>query len=563
MLACAIQMSSLTPLVVEDVEGADWDGHTDLVVVGLGAAGVTAAIEARERGAQVVALERFEGGGATAISGGVFYAGGGTHIQREAGVEDTVDNMYRYLSLEVQDAVSDRTLRHFCETSAANVRWLTDRGVPFLGTLCPVKTSYPTNEYHLYYSGNETFPPYRDYAVPAPRGHRADGGAFPGANIVEPLRAWAQNKGARFELQARVSRLIVDRTGRVVGAEYRAISGRVWREMHRRWHRLETSVAKLAPGMASVLRRRCDEIEEKHSVTKRIHCRRGVVLCAGGFVFNRDMVAEHVPEFLPGLALGTAGDDGLGIRLGQSVGGRVDQMHRASAWRFLYPPNAFAEGMLINSRGERFANELWYGAKIGEAMVEHNQGVATLIIDEHLRRLALRQSKPGQLQWFQRGVALMNLYFNSRKAKDLASLAEMLDMPQDQLRRTLGEYNASAEGRTTDPFGKDRESMHAMREGPFYAIDCSLGSKRHLCAVMTLGGLAVDEETGQVLSEQGGVVPGLYAAGRNAVGVCSRQYVSGLSIADCVYSALRAARHAIPIEQFQQPVSRSVPEPVS
>ncbi|MBW2587829.1 MAG: FAD-binding protein, partial [Deltaproteobacteria bacterium] len=73
-----------------------------------------------------------------------------------------------------------------------------------------------------------------------------------------------------------------------------------------------------------------------------------------------------------------------------------------------------------------------------------------------------------------------------------------------------------------------------------------LGSKRHLCAVMTLGGLAVDEQTGQVLNENGTTVPGLYAAGRNAVGICSRQYVSGLSIADCIYSGLRASRHAIP-----------------
>ncbi|MDH4281968.1 MAG: hypothetical protein OEV36_04905, partial [Myxococcales bacterium] len=61
--------------------------------------------------------------------------------------------------------------------------------------------------------------------------------------------------------------------------------------------------------------------------------------------------------------------------------------------------------------------------------------------------------------------------------------------------------------------------------------------------------LAVDEKTGQVVREDGSVVRGLYAAGRNAVGVCSRQYVSGLSIADCVYSGLRAARHAVPISK--------------
>ncbi|KPK52794.1 MAG: hypothetical protein AMJ63_08365 [Myxococcales bacterium SG8_38_1] len=535
-------MSSLTPLLLDDVDGVQWDDLADVVVVGLGAAGVTAAIEARERGADVVLLDRFEGGGATAISGGVYYAGGGTQIQEAAGVEDTVDNMYRYLSMEVQDAVSEETLRDFCEQSPANVKWLTDRGVPFLPNLCPVKTSYPTNEYHLYFSGNEPFPPYRDHATPAPRGHRPDGGAFPGAKITQPLRETALREGVRIELQTRVTRLILDQGGRVVGAEVAEIPSRFWRGLHRWLHRWETKVAKVATGLAARLRNRCDAIEANHSKTKRIRCKKGLVLCAGGFVFNRDMVAEHIPEFLPGLPLGTHGDDGFGIRLGQSVGGKVDQMHRASAWRFLYPPNAFAEGILINGEGERFVNEFWYGAKIGEALVEHNHGVATLVIDEHLRRLAKKQSRPGQLQWFQRAAALMNLYLNCKKADDVDALAKMLAVPRENLQKSLDEYSASAEGKRSDPFDKDRDSMRPLKQGPFYAIDCSLGSKRHLCAVMTLGGLAVDEKTGQVLSENGGVVPGLYAAGRNAVGICSRQYVSGLSIADCVYSGLRAAR---------------------
>jgi len=287
--------------------------------------------------------------------------------------------MYRYLSMEVQDAVTDETLREFCPT------------------LCPVKTSYPTNEYHLYYSGNETFPPYSDHAKPAQRGHRADGGAFPGFNIIEPLRQTAIREGVRILLQSRVSRLIVDGSGGVAGLEYQHIPSKFWRTLHQRLHRLETTVAKVATGLAGWLRRRCDAIENKHSAQRRIRCKQGVVLCAGGFIFNREMVAEHLPEFVPGLPLGTAGDDGLGIRLGQSVGGKLKHMQRASAWRFLYPPNAFAEGVLINDKGKRFANEFWYGAKIGEAMVEQNHGVATLIIDKHLKKLAHEQSKPGKL----------------------------------------------------------------------------------------------------------------------------------------------------------------------
>ncbi len=62
--------------------------------------------------------------------------------------------------------------------------------------------------------------------------------------------------------------------------------------------------------------------------------------------------------------------------------------------------------------------------------------------------------------------------------------------------------------------------------------------------IMTVGGLAVDEDSGLVLDDAGTPIAGLYAAGRNAVGVCSNVYVSGLSYADCIFSGRRAARHA-------------------
>ena len=69
-----------------DSKTHDWDEETDVLIVGLGGAGACAAIEARHAEARVTVLERFNGGGATAISGGVVYAGGGTDIQKEAGV---------------------------------------------------------------------------------------------------------------------------------------------------------------------------------------------------------------------------------------------------------------------------------------------------------------------------------------------------------------------------------------------------------------------------------------------------------------------------------------------
>ncbi len=62
--------------------------------------------------------------------------------------------------------------------------------------------------------------------------------------------------------------------------------------------------------------------------------------------------------------------------------------------------------------------------------------------------------------------------------------------------------------------------------------------------MLTLGGLVVDETTGLVRRADGSVIDGLYAAGRSAVGLCSNSYVSGLSLADCVFSGRRAAHAA-------------------
>ena len=84
----------IAPLRLEAGEHLAWHAETDLLVVGFGGAGACAALEARERGLEVLALDRFAGGGATARSGGVVYAGGGTPYQREAGYSDDAEAMF-------------------------------------------------------------------------------------------------------------------------------------------------------------------------------------------------------------------------------------------------------------------------------------------------------------------------------------------------------------------------------------------------------------------------------------------------------------------------------------
>src|SRR5262249_19867275 len=86
---------------------------------------------------------------------------------------------------------------------------------------------------------------------------------------------------------------------------------------------------------------------------------------------------------------------------------------------------------------------------------------------------------------------------------------------------------------------------------PYSLLDVSIRS-RLPAPMLTLGGLRVDEETGDVQTPDGTGIPGLYAAGRPAAGICSRSYVSGLSLADCVFSGRRAGRHAATRESEEE-----------
>jgi 3-oxo-5alpha-steroid 4-dehydrogenase len=505
----------------------------DLIVVGFGAAGACAAIEAAEAGASVLALDRFAGGGASAISGGVVYAGGGTAIQQAAGVDDRVAAMVAYLRLETDGVVADATLERFCEGSAASLEWLSAHGVPFAPSLCPDKTSYPSDRYFLYYSGNEAFPPYCDAAEPAPRGHRAVGNGLPGANFFGPLKAAAIAAGVRIWSDCRAESLIVE-DGVVVGVRGRRILPGPAARLHRLLEAAALKINAFLPRLSRRLRRFGARWHQRHSVQFSLRGN-AVALTSGGFIYNRARVAAEAPAYRRGMPLGTVGCDGSGIAMAEAIGAATAQMQRISAWRFINPPMAFAQGILVDQRGARFVNEALYGAAIGEAIVERAAGRAWLIIDQALARRAAAQVGRGKTHWFQTAPARLNLLFNRRRAAHIDQLAQRCGFDPEVLQNSLEAYHRDG----VDPMGKSADFKAQIKSPPFAAIDCSIGSKIFPLPTLTLGGLRVDEATGAVLRPDATVIPGLYAAGRAAVGICSRRYVSGLSLADCVFSGRR------------------------
>ena len=536
--------TDVEPALIVNEHATQWTNFYDVIVVGSGAAGVSAAIEAADRGCKVAWVDRFTGGGTTARSGSVLYAGGGTALQKKLGVEDDADSMFNYLQHEVQNAVKPETLRKFCEDSPANFDWVTANGVTYSGKLFAKKTSYPVHGNSLYYSGNEIA--HADSARPAPRGHLADGikrfTAF-GPAFVGPLLKSARKKGVFAITQTKIRRLMINDKGAVVGVEGQQIKPNSWAGFQ---HRVMSSLANLMqiyfPPAAKGFRAKLELLERRHSYTVRYRAKGGVVLATGGFILNKEMTEKYLPKYRRAMRLGTAGDTGAGFALGVSAGGVAQNLATATAWRFINPPVDFPRAAIVDTKGQRYIDETLYGATIGTRMMEDHNGECILILDDALFKSAQANLnlKNARLVTLLQAKGALRM---AKHADTLDALAERCKIDAAQLKKTVEEYNRAARGEVADPFGKKPEDMHELKQAPFHAINMSVG-KGDITSVITLGGLKVCERTGAVLDKDDKPVPGLFAAGRTAMGVASNAYISGLSIADGVFSGRRAGRVA-------------------
>ncbi len=519
----------------------------DVVVVGFGAAGACAAITAAEQGADVVALDRANGGGATAISGGIIYAGAGTAVQKQAGVEDTVERMLTYLRLEVGDAVSPHTLEQFVRTSPDMVDWLQTHGVPFDSSLCPYKISYPNNRYYLYHSGNENAGAFRDHTPPVQRGHRVKGRGTSGKKLYAPLANSAQALGVQLRPYTTATGLLRDSTGRVTGVEATTMhfAPQRIRRIFAVMSALSAKPGIYYPPLRRQLDRRLEELNRCYGRRVGVVARRGVIICAGGFIANRDWLDRYAPEFVGGMALGTSGDDGSGIALAQSVGAVADRMDNVSAWKFITPPSIFMSAIVVDEKGQRIIDETRYGAAVGQAMVKSHGGKGWILADATLLGEAKRQLVTQRPLWFQKAQAAALLFGGAAHAMTLPAVADAAGVDPDGLIATVVAHNSAIDSGTTDPVGKPAEFRRRIDRPPFTLLNISVRPNLlNPTPMLTLGGIRVAEHTGAVLDARGEPIPGLFSAGRTAIGVCSQSYVSGLSLADCVFSGRRAGAAA-------------------
>lgn len=474
------------PATVAASDVTEWSDDVDVVVIGFGIGGGCAAVSAAAAGARVLVLERAAvAGGTTSMAGGHFYLGGGTAVQQATGHSDSVEEMYKYLVAVSREPELDK-IRAYCEGSVEHFNWLEELGIAFERSYFPEKAVIQPNTEGLMFTGNEKVWPYKNMAVPAPRGHKVPvpGDTQGAAMVIDLLLKRADALGVQIQYETGATNLIVDGDS-VVGVS---------------WKRFN----------------------ETGSIRAK-----AVVIAAGGFVMNPDMVARFTPKLAEKpFVLGNTYDDGLGIRLGESVGGATKHMDQVFITAPVYPPSILLTGIIVNKEGKRFVTEDSYHSRTSGFVMDQPDSAAYLIVDE-----AHMQNPEIPLITFIDGW------------ETVEEMEAALGIPTGNLVETLNNYNEHAAKGEDPEFHKQPEFLAPQDNGPWAAFDLTLGKAMY--SGFTVGGLATDLD-GEVLRADGSVIPGLYAAGACASNIAQdgKGYASGTQLGEGSFFGRRAGTHA-------------------
>ncbi len=520
----------------------------DLVVVGSGGAGMTAALTAALQGLSTVVLEKTEYyGGSTARSGGGVWIPRNA-VLRRAGRADTPEQAAAYLAHVAGEAVPQSLrsalpgprpghARPGAGEHAGAVRVgaellrLLSRGARRPGgrplvepALFDAKLAGPQLA--------QLRPPY----LPAPAGITVTQANYRwmslGTSHPRALTTTARVTGRMVISKLRKRRLLS--MGQALAAGLRAGLAQadvpVWLNTPMTGLQIEdgrvTGVQVFRDGVASLIR-----------------ARRGVLLATGGFERNAEMRARYQRAPIGAeWTVGSPGNTGEGIAAGEAAGGVLDLMD--DAWWgpsipltggpvFCLAERSLPGCIFVNAAGERFMNEAAPYVDAVHAMydkhTEDNPHIPCwMITDQRYRNryvfTGMPPRKPLPRRWYKSGAVV--------KADTLAGLAEQTGVSPDGLAKTVEKFNEFARaGRDTefgrgdsaydryygDPNCKPNPNLAPLAQPPFYAIKIVPGD------LGTKGGLRTDERA-RVLRADGSIIEGLYAAGNTSAMVMGRSY---------------------------------------
>lgn len=462
----------------------------DVIVIGAGGAGLSAAVSAAELGARVLVLES-EGavGGSTALSAGMFTAAG-TSVQAALGIEDGPEQMFHHYMDLNQWRLRPGLVRAFCEEAAPTLEWLLE-----LGLEVPPQLSSNAHQPGLGQGGVGEV--WRSH-VPKDEGY----------GLVEVLHRSARQHGVEIVLHTHVERLLVE-GGAVVGVVADGTEVR-------------SHAVVVASGGLSHDRQLLEEYYPR-------------ALEAGDALF----------------AVASPGHRGDHLRFGSQVGASVvgegwglllltAYFQRHHHWQAGFPPQS---RIYVDTRGRRFVNEdVSYAVSTG--ILDDHGGRAWAVFDE-----AGRVSLPaGYVDWDPDRILAEARAGRTLSADTLEGLAEAMGVPARALVRGVAEWNSVfPEGRDDTDFLR-HETLAAkgsagplapIGQPPYYAVLMQPGE-----LVCTHAGLEIDGH-GAVVGASGDLVPGLFAAGESGGGILGEAYVGGgNSVANAVTMGRLAGRAA-------------------
>jgi len=470
----------------------------DVAVCGFGGAGGCAALEASRNGASVLVLERAsDGGGSTALSSCEMYLGGsgGTSLQKSCGFQDTTENMINYIQQAFKDKGDPEKIKFYAENAAAHFEWVRSLGVTYKEAAHLGRIVVPESNESLLYTGNERVFPFTETSIPVPRGHvPSHEGDFGGKIFFDALKKEIATTKINLSFDSRALGLIIDEDKVICGVTYK-----------------------------------------KNNALHHVKIKKGVVLSAGGFVMNEEMISKYLPlQSNFAAPYGNSWDMGDGIKLGQLMNANLINMDEAFFGVYFYPPESLTYGIFVNSEGNRFVSEDSYGARIGHFCSKQPDQKAYLLV---------------QNEDFSPSIYMEKLPIVA-VAETFEDLEKEAGFKPGTLSKTAKQYNNYANAGFDMDFRKDPKWLKEISRPPYALIDYSFNVQRSPAysdktgpLMFTLGGLET-LKTGEVLDKNGDIIPKLFAAGRTTAGLprSGKGYSSGMSVGDATFFGRMAGK---------------------
>jgi 3-oxosteroid 1-dehydrogenase len=524
------------------------DFDFDFVVVGSGAAGMTAALTAALRGLRTVVLEKTEYfGGSTARSGGGVWIPGNA-VLRRCGVTDTAEQASRYLGYVAGEEAPAALQAAFLEHGPAMLD-LVRANTPVDFTWVPDYADYYPEAPGGRVGGRSVEPKLLDASVlgadasslrppylPAPAGITVTQANYRwmslGTSHPRAITTTARVTGRMLVSRLRHRQLLS--MGQALAAGLRAGLTRAGVAV---WLSTPMTGLQISGGRVAGVR----VLRDGQPVVVR--AARGVLLATGGFERSAEMRRRYQREPIgTEWTVGSPGNTGDGIAAGEAAGGVLALMD--DAWWgpsiplpggpvFCLAERSLPGSIFVNAAGERFMNEAAPYVDAVHAMyarhTEDNPHIPCwMITDQRYRNryvfTGVPPRRPLPRRWYASGAVF--------RAESLAELAGQIGVSADGLVKTVEEFNEFARTGKDAEFGRgdsayDRyygdprcqpnPNLAALAEPPFYAIKIVPGD------LGTKGGLRTDERA-RVLRDDGSVIPGLYAAGNTSAMVMGRSY---------------------------------------